>query len=310
MFGGVGGSAGAGGPASAGPVEQGEFMAKKRRPEHGRERTRLRAPGGPGRAPLRQPVALAVAASTADFASLGRHGLFGSADYASYLEQTEVQLRVLHRHGVDVHLRVLAPVDFEDFCEEHQLDPADPVARVAYAADPELAGEPFRYGGQALPSLLPALEADQLARLQVTVGCASLLESLGWAEQPEERLTEILQYVSEVYLALAAGAGEGCHRLSIRSVGLVDGEVLAAGSALCTGSGESASGGRDVEAFCVTLAAAVAGCGAGELLLHSEGRAYGWALVDGWLRPMTARETATVVPAAEAGGAQAGFPLG
>lgn len=290
-------------------------MSKKYTSEH--RRNRHPGPGRPGRSrgvPVRQPVALAVAADAADFAGLERHGLFGEADYASYLRRTEAQLRVLHGQGLDVHLRVLEPADFEDFCEEHLLDPEDPVARVAYAADPELAGEPFRYGGERLAELIPALLEDHLARVRISIGCAALLAAIGWDEQPQERLAAVLQYVSEVYLALAAGAGEGCHRLTLRSVGLVDGEELAAATELCVLSGEPAAGGRGTEAFCVTLAAAVAGCGAGELLLRDEREVYGWALVDGWLRPMSALETAAVpeaVPATGRGEVTAcpGFPL-
>ncbi|MER5636906.1 hypothetical protein ABT095_08120 [Kitasatospora sp. NPDC002227] len=282
----------------------------RRRRDRRRERVRPGA-GGPGRERLRQPVALAVAASAADFAGLGRHGLFGGADFAGYLAQTDAQLRVLHGTGVDVHLRLLEPADFEDFCAEHQLDPGDPVARVAYAADPELAGEPFRYGGQPLAALLPELVDDHRARVRISLGCASLLESLGWEDEPQERLAGVLGYVSEVYLALAAGAGEGCHALSLRSVGLMDGETLTASAELCVAGGAAVSVGREAEAFCVTLAAAVAACGAGELLLRTRARAHGWALVDGYLRPMTVLETATVLAGAPGRPARAaaGFPL-
>ncbi|AUG80925.1 hypothetical protein CFP65_6263 [Kitasatospora sp. MMS16-BH015] len=255
---------------------------------------------------MRQPVALAVAASAGDFAGFG---FLGEADYAGYLARTDAQLRVLHGHGLDVHLRLLEPVDYADFCEEHQLDPGDPVARVAYAADPALAGEPFRYGGQSLAALLPALVDDHRARVRISLGCASLLDSLGWAEEPEQRLAGVLGYVSAVYLALAAGAGEGRHRVTLRSVGLLDGEVLAASAELCVAAGAPGPAGREVEAFCVTLAAAVAGCGAGELLLRAGRRVYGWALVDGYLRPMTAVETAAVLAPGEVARPAAGFAL-
>ncbi|GAA2134926.1 hypothetical protein GCM10009760_12830 [Kitasatospora kazusensis] len=296
-------------------------MAKKHtsesRPTRGSGSLRPPGFGRRGRsraAPPREPVAVAVAADAADFAGLGRHGLFGEADYPSYLRRTEGRLRAMYGQGLDVHLRVLEPADFEEFCEEHLLDPADPVARVAYAADPELAGEPFRYTGQRLAELLPALLADHLARVRISIGCAALLAAVGWEDRPEERLAAVLGYVSEVCLALAAGAGEGCHGVTLRSVGPADGEELAASTDLCVVSGELPGGGRGLEALCVTLAAAVAGCGSGELLLRTDGRVRGWALVDGWLRPMSAAETEAVlaaVPAAERGSAvaRAGFPL-
>ncbi|BFV56108.1 hypothetical protein KCMC57_up12120 [Kitasatospora sp. CMC57] len=268
--------------------------------------------GEPGR--VRQTVALAVAADEAAYARLRGCGLFGAADYGAYLRRTEQRLRALHGHGMAVHLRVLEPVDFEDFCAEHLLDPADPVAEVAYAADPELAGEPFAYTGQRLAELLPALTEDHLARVRISIGCAALLAAVGCERQPQERVTAVLQYVSEVCLALAAGAGDGRHRLTLRSLGLLDGEELTAAAELLVAAGRPAELGREAEAFCVTLAAAVAGYGSGELLLYLAcGEVAGWVLVDGWLRPMSALETQAVLGAEGAGPpgpvGRAGFPL-
>ncbi|KJK60013.1 hypothetical protein [Saccharothrix sp. ST-888] len=277
-------------------------------------------------------MALAVAADPADFARLRGHGLFAGVDYGHYLRRTESQLRALRSEGVDVHLRVLEPVDYTDFCEQHLLAPDDPVARVAYAADPELAGEPFVYRGECLVELLPVLLADHLARVRISVGCSALLVAVGWEDHPEERLAAVLHYASEVYLELGAGAGEGRHLLTLRSVGLMDGQQLAAHAELDVASGAFTASGREVEALCVTLAAAVAGYGAGELLLYrrvgpggerdapgrhepGERQVLGWVLVDGWLRPMSALETAATLVAVEPEGsperlvACAGFPL-
>ncbi|WP_280697564.1 hypothetical protein [Kitasatospora sp. GP82] len=270
---------------------------------------------------LRQAVALALAADPDDFARLRGQGLFGEADYAEYLCRTEGQLRALRGEGLDVHLRVLEPTDYADFCEQNLLDQDDPVARVAYAADPELVGEPFVYRGERLAELIPALLADHLVRVRISIGCSSLLAAVGWEDCPEDRLAAVLQYVSGVYLALGAGAGEGRQLLTLRSVGLVDGEQLAARAELGVERGAFTTSGREVEAFCVTLAAAVAGYGSGELLLHTldgpEGsrEVRGWALVDGWLRPMSALETAAALavdPPEGAPGrsaAREGFPL-
>ncbi|MGE7433502.1 hypothetical protein [Kitasatospora sp. NPDC001175] len=266
-------------------------------------------------------MALAVAVDPADFARLREHGLFGGVDYGYYLRRTENQLRALRGEGLEVHLRVLEPLDFADFCEQHLLAQDDPVARVAYAADPELAGEPFVYRGEPLAELLPVLLADHLARVRISVGTSVLLMSVGLEEQPEERLSAVLQYVSEVYLALGAGAGEGRQLLVLRSVGLLDGEQLSARAEPVVESGAFTTSGREVEAFCITLAAAVAGHGAGELLLYRPARAdggreaLGWVLVDGWLRPMSVVETAAALVAVGAEGppgrlaARAGFPL-
>ncbi|MER5866461.1 hypothetical protein [Kitasatospora sp. NPDC002040] len=268
--------------------------------------------GGGGR--VRQTVALAVAADEAAYARLRGCGLFGPADYGAYLRCTERRLRALHGHGLAVHLRVLEPVDFEDFCAEHLLDPADPVAEVAYAADPELAGEPFAYTGERLAEVLPALTEDHLARVRISIGCAALLAAVAPERRPQERVAAVLQYVSEVCLALAAGAGDGGHRLTLRSLGLLDGEELAAAAGLRVAAGRPVELGREAEAFCVTLAAAVAGYGSGELLLHrADGGVHGWALVDGWLRPMSGPETQAVLGAEAVGPAgpvgRAGFPL-
>lgn len=275
-------------------------------------RKRRAACGAPVR--LRQTVALAVATDEAAYTRLRGCGLFEAVDYGVYLHSTERRLRALHGHGMAVHLRVLEPVDFEDFCAEHLLDPADPVAEVAYAADPELAGEPFCYAGERLAELLPALTEDHLARVRISIGCAALLAAVACERRPQERVTAVLQYVSEICLALAAGAGEGRHRLTLRSLGLMDGEELTAAAELPVLAGRPAELGREAEAFCVTLAAAVAGYGSGELLLYrADGPVHGWVLVDGWLRPMSALETQAVLGNEPVGEPRSvghpGFPL-
>ena len=256
----------------------------------------IRGRGRPRGVPLPQPVALAVAADATDFACLSRYGLFGRATFEGYLRRTETQLRAMRGQGLEVHLRVLEPADFEDFCEEFGLDPDDPVARVAYAADPELAGEPFVYAGERLAELLPALVEDHRARVRISIACSALLAALEGDERPEPRLTAVLQHVSEVYLALAAGAAEGCHLLTLRSHGPEDGEELTAAAEVCVEDGSLFVGGREAEAFCVTLAAGIAADGAGELLLHSfpgprpTPLVFGWLLAGGRLRPMAVSE--------------------
>lgn len=105
-----------------------------------------------------------------------------------------------------------------------------------------------------------------------------------------------MAYVAAVHLALAEGAGEGRHLLTVRCHGPEDGEQLTAAAELGIVAGRLVEGGREVEAFCVTVAAGVAGGGAGGLLLHGDpaapgGQAVrGWALADGRLRPMSAHE--------------------
>ncbi|OKI28701.1 hypothetical protein A6A07_24720 [Streptomyces sp. CB03911] len=258
--------------------------------------TRPRGRSGPRGGPPPQPVALAVAADAADFACLSRYGMFGPATFEAYLRRTEGQLRALRGQGLEVHLRVLEPADFEDFCEEFGLGPEEPAARVAYAADPELAGEPFVYAGERLGELLPVLVEDHRARIRISIACSALLAALEEDERPEPRLTAVLGHVSELYLALAAGAGEGCHLLTLRTYGPEDGEELTAAAEVCAEDGRLFVGGREAEAFCVTLAAGIAADGAGELLLHSvplAGRpplVRGWRMAAGRLRPMTVPE--------------------
>ncbi|MFI6443932.1 hypothetical protein [Kitasatospora sp. NPDC050543] len=244
---------------------------------------RGRSRGGPPP----QPVALALAADHRDFACLSRYGLFGAVSFEGYLRRTERQLRALCAQGLEVHLRILEPADFEDFCEESGLEPGDPAARVAYAADPDLAGEPFVYAGERLGELLPVLVEDHRARVRISIGCSALLTALERGRRPETRLAAVLQYVARLYLALAAGAGEGCHLLTLRSYGPEDGEQLTAAVEVCVEGGRLFAGGRDAEAFCVTLAAGVAARGSGVMLLHSltvPGRppqVRGWGLAQG-----------------------------
>ncbi|MEU1420331.1 hypothetical protein [Kitasatospora sp. NPDC005751] len=243
-----------------------------------------------------QPVALALAVHAADFAELARLGLFGPLGFRDYLWRTQARLRALRGQGIEVHLRVFEPADYRDYCEAFGLDPGSAAARVAYAADPELAGEPFVYGGEQLSELLPVLVDDHLARVRISIACAALLDAVGDGPSGQSRLVAVMHHVTGVYLALAEGAGEGGHLLTLRCHGPEDGEHLTAAADVRGDGGRVLLGGRDAEAFCATLAAGVALGGAGALLLHGDPAApggpvvRGWALAAGRLRPMTARE--------------------
>ncbi|MFE2178313.1 hypothetical protein, partial [Kitasatospora sp. NPDC059462] len=242
------------------------------------------------------PVALAVAVRAADFADLAGHGLFGGLSFRAYLRRVAVQLRALGGHGFEVHLRMLDPADYEEYCAALGFDPGDAAARVAYAADPELAGEPFVYAGQRLAVLLPELAGDHRARVRISIATAALLTAAGEGPPGDRRLVEAMRHAIEVRAAVAAGAGDGFHLLTLHCHGPEDGEELTSATDLLVERGRSAAGGRDDEAFCVTLAAGLAAGGAGAMVLHGDpaapgGRAVrGWALRGGRLRPMTVRE--------------------
>ncbi|MFC5663348.1 hypothetical protein ACFP3U_10205 [Kitasatospora misakiensis] len=257
---------------------------------------RDRRRGRPRGAPPPQPVALALAVGAGDFADLARHGLFGGLSYRSYLRRVAVQLRALRGHGLEVHLRMLDPVDYEEYCEALGFAPGDAAARVAYAADPELAGEPFVYAGQRLTALLPELADDHRARVRISIAMAALLTAVGEGPPGERRLVAAMRHAVEVQLAVAAGAGDGFHLLTLRCHGPADGEELASATDVRVERGRSAAGGRDAEAFCVTLAAGLAVGGSGAMVLHGDPAApggqtaRGWALRRGRLRPMTVRE--------------------
>ncbi|MFD5921618.1 hypothetical protein ACFVYP_24630 [Kitasatospora sp. NPDC058201] len=272
---------GASGPGSAGPAGPGTGDRRRWRPRG---------------APPPQPVALALVVRAADFADLSRHGLFGDLPFRAYLRRAAVQLRALYGQGLEVHLRVFDPADFEDYCEALGFDPADAAARVAYAADPELAGEPFVYAGQRLVALLPELADDHRARVRISVAMAALLSAVGEGPPAERRSAAVTRYAVGVLLALAGGAGEGVHLVTIRCHGPEDGEELSSAADVRVERGRLRAGGRDTEAFCVTLAAGVAGGGAGAMVLHGDPAApggqtvRGWALDGGRLRPMTVRE--------------------
>ncbi|RKT11700.1 hypothetical protein BX285_5655 [Streptomyces sp. 1114.5] len=322
--------AGAGGAPAAGPG--GAPPPGGDRPPGGRAGAggaRSRRGGRARGAPPPQPVAVALAVGAGDFADLARYGLFGELGHRDYLRRTEEQLTALYRQGLEVHLRVLEAHDFEDYCEALGLDPRAPAARVAYAGDPELAGEPFVYAGERLAELAPVLLDDHRARVRMSVACAALLDAVGDDPAGQRRMAAVMRYVTSVYLALVDGAGEGCHLLTLRCHGPEDGEELTSAVDVCVEGGQLYPAGRDTEAFCVTLAAGVACGGAGALLLHGDPSAdgqgspgqggpgggsstgdaaepkadgararppvRGWALADGRLRPMTAHEVFDVL---------------
>ncbi|MFE4513347.1 hypothetical protein ACFRMQ_03990 [Kitasatospora sp. NPDC056783] len=254
---------------------------------------------------------MALAVDPVDFAGLARYGIFGGLGHQAYLRRAEEQLTALHRQGLEIHLRVLEAGDFEDYCEALGLDPRMSAARVAYAGDPELAGEPFVYAGERLAELAPVLLDDHRARLRMSVACVALLDAVGADPDGQFRMAAVMRYVTSVYLALAEGAGAGRHLLTLRCHGPEDGEELTSAVDVCVEDGRLRPAGRDTEAFCVTLAAGVASGGEGALLLHGDPAGAppgappgsptadagpprppvrGWALTDGRLRPMTAHE--------------------
>ncbi|WP_033351883.1 hypothetical protein [Kitasatospora aureofaciens] len=213
---------------------------------------------------------MALAAEAADFAGLAKYGLFGALGHQEYLLRAQQQLTGLYEQGLEVHLRVLEAGDFEDYCSALGLDPRAPAARVAYAGDPELAGEPFVYAGEPLVDLLPVLLDDHRARVRMSVACAAPLGAVGDDPTGQRRMAAVMRYVTSVYLALAEGAGEGCHLLTLRCHGPEDGEELTSAVDVCVERGHLHPAGRDAEAFCVTLAAGVASGGEGALLLHGD----------------------------------------
>ncbi|MGW4897938.1 hypothetical protein ACWEQL_37670, partial [Kitasatospora sp. NPDC004240] len=254
---------GARGPAAAG----GPARTDRSDGAGPRARRRARPRGGPPP----QPVALALVADAAAHLRLERYGLLGGAGYRAYLRRTETRLAAMRGLGIEIHLRVLEPADYEDYCEALGLDPGSAAARVAYAADPELAGEPFVYAGERLTELLPVLADDHRARVRMSIGCAALLDALGDGPEVPARIAELMRYVAGVHLALAEGAGPGRHLLTLRCHGPEHGERLGAVAGLTVGAGgEVLADGRDTEAFCVTLAAGVAARGEGALLLYGD----------------------------------------
>ncbi|MEY9948219.1 hypothetical protein ABH937_005322 [Kitasatospora sp. GAS1066B] len=233
-----------------------------------------------------QPVAVAVVADPVDYRALRGLGLFAGGEFGRYLRRAECRLRAMTAEGVEVHLRVLEPTDYADFCAVRGLAPGEASARVAYAGDPELAGEPFVYRGEPLAELLPELVEDHLARVRISLARERLRQALGGAAGPVAR---ILERAGVLLRALAAGLGEGCHRLS-----LVPGEGETAVLAACVERGRWAAGPRLVAAFQTALAAGLAARGGGELLARSERppargpTVRGWALDAGRLLPLDA----------------------
>jgi hypothetical protein len=225
-------------------------------------------------------VAVALVADAGDYGRLRAVGLGGPVDYGRYLRQLEGQLRAMAGQGVAVHLRVLEPADYLDYCSARGLRPGAAAARVAYAGDPELAGEPFVYAGQRMAQLLPELVADHLARVRLTVALAVLTGAPGAAAA--------IRAAERLYDELRKGLGEGCHRLVLH---WVCGERRqAAEQELC------AAGEREAEAFRAVLAAGLVTGARGELLAAGTSprsargaplrTVRGWRLASGALVPL------------------------
>ncbi|QLH20230.1 hypothetical protein [Streptomyces sp. Rer75] len=246
------------------------------------------------------PSVVALLAAEDDFAAMRRYASFGFDDHTRYLRRMEGLLRALASQGVHTTVALFDPVAYEEYCAHTRLDPDTPVSRSRYTAEVASTGATVVYEGQPIDQLLPRLitvaeeratweyASAVLARAGGCGCCGGCGDGTGRAAF--DRATAALSAVLDA-------AGPGLHHLVC--------SVPAHGTPLAAAVHATAREGRQPTlaepgalVFRTVLACGIAtGSPCGMVLRTSLPGApdtvRGWALRDGWPRPLSEAEVFT-----------------
>ena len=246
------------------------------------------------------PSVVSLLAAEEDFAAMRRYASFGFDDHARYLRRMEALLRALSSQGVHTTVALFDPVAYQEYCATTRLDPDTPVSRSRYTAEVASTGATVVYEGQPLDQLLPRLitmaeehatweyAAAVLARAGGCRGGDGCGDGTGRAA---------FDRAAAALFAVLDAVGPGQHHL-VCSVP-VDGTPLAAVVHATTREGRPprlAEPGALV--FRTVLACGIATKSPGGIVLRTSlpgapDTVRGWALRDGWPRPLSEAEVFT-----------------
>ncbi|MFC9327758.1 hypothetical protein [Kitasatospora sp. NPDC057015] len=228
-----------------------------------------------------------ILTSREDFERARPWGLADAADFDDYLRDTAELLTQAHRTFEVVRARMFHPVDFEEFCLLHRLDPAEPVARDRYLVNPPLQNQLLPYQGEDLagdfvPRLVRARDNG------LTLCHVELLLEEGHGEDPRP-VREAYQRGAEVLRRMLVGAGFGVYEFRC-SVDAPGGRLEAAARILHWEDGVVRINDEDLDLVCAVLCAGLARELPGTALLYGsqgsaadcgEYREAAWAWVSG-----------------------------
>jgi hypothetical protein len=259
--------------------------------------------GDGGRRPARRhalrrevPSTVALLADEEDFAAMRRYATFAFDDHVTYLREMEGLLQALSSQGVHTAVALFDPVEYEEFCADTRLDPDLPDSRTRYTADVAGAGATIAYEGQSIGQLVPELigaverhaTLEYATELLAAAGdCADCGRDLGHAayERGARALTRLLEAV-----------GSGIHHV-VCSVPVEGGSLIAAVRAECGDDGLVHLLESEAVTFCTVMATGIVTESRGGTVTRSSDPSgkgsdvvRGWALREGWLRPLTEAE--------------------
>ncbi|MFI6448971.1 hypothetical protein [Kitasatospora sp. NPDC050543] len=213
-----------------------------------------------------------ILTSRADFERARAWHLSDAADYETYLLDTAVVLAEAHRTFAVVRARMFHPVDFEEFCLLHRLDPATPAARDRYLVNPPLQTQLLSYQGEELSSdFIPRLVRARESGL--TLRHIDLLLDGGLFGEESRAVRDAHQWGAELFRRMLVGAGCGVYELRC-VVDAPGGRLEASARILHWEDGVVRINDEDLDLVCAVFCAGLALELPGAALLHgSQGSA-------------------------------------
>ncbi|WP_432096718.1 hypothetical protein [Streptomyces sp. bgisy100] len=244
------------------------------------------------------PGTVALLADPGDFAAMRRYPGFAFADHPTYLREMEALLRELAAEGLHTSVALFDPEEYEGFCAEAGLDPARPDSRVRYTAMAS-GGATVPYRGQPVDRLVPEVVAEAERHATFTWATALLAAADGCAHCDRGAGRAAYARASRAVTGLLEAVGPGDHHL-VCSVPADGASLIAVCQAECEEEGRVRVLESEALILCTVLAAGIATGSRGGIVVRSSAPAprdapgrdvvRGWALRDGWPRPLTEAE--------------------
>ncbi|WNE95034.1 hypothetical protein PS467_06575 [Streptomyces luomodiensis] len=244
------------------------------------------------------PSTVALLADERDFTAMRRYASFAFDDHGAYLRQMEGLLKALAAQGVHITVALFDPVAYEEFCADTRLDPDTPASRTRYTAELAAAGGTVTYAGQPIDRLVPRLIG--VAEEQATWEYASALLSRAAHRgdcRDDDTARAAFDRAGAALRAVVEAAGPGVHHL-VCSVPADGTSLVAVLHADAREAGPPKLAESSALVFRTVLACGFALRSPGGLVLRSivadtPEAVRGWALHDGWLRPLSEAEVFT-----------------
>ncbi|GAA0907800.1 hypothetical protein GCM10009574_100800 [Streptomyces asiaticus] len=241
---------------------------------------------------------MALLADERDFAAMRHYESFAFDDHGAYLREMEGLLKALAAKGVHTTVALFDPVAYEEFCADTRLDPDTAASRTRYTAELAVAGGTVTYEGQPIARLVPRLIG--VAEEQATWEYATaLLSRVGHHGECRDDTTARAAFdrAGAALRAVVEAVGPGVHHL-VCSVPADGTSLVAVLHADAREAGPPKLAEPSGLVFRTVLACGFALRGAGGLVLRtivadSPETVRGWALQDGWLRPLSEAEVFT-----------------